>query len=409
MDRLIVKNFGPLKDVDITINRVNLFIGENGSGKSVLAKLITIIFDVLKTSSSEDKFLQKFIYYDINYLSNDTEIKLISNKDILLEYKNSDIKISKQLKEFFNNYQLLEDALEQIELLKESNSQNIEKLKAIKNDKNNSNFAEEIKKLEEDIKEHKKNIEGHQKKVKNLKNTFLKFSTNYIPAERNLVSLFNKALSSLIVADIPLPKFLLQFSSDFQKASNSINSLEFLNVKYISGGSEGHKIYFNKDSYLPLENSSSGIQSALPLYLTVKYFSNKHGYIVIEEPEQNLFPKAQKETIEFIVGQNNQNSIFMMTHSPYILSTLNILLFAYKIAHINNELKNRVKEIVGEDKWINPDKFSAYYLENGIARDIKSKRGLISDNEIDEISEDIAEEFDILMEIYREYKHAKKD
>jgi predicted ATPase len=27
MDRLIVKNFGPLKEVNIELNRINLFIG----------------------------------------------------------------------------------------------------------------------------------------------------------------------------------------------------------------------------------------------------------------------------------------------------------------------------------------------------------------------------------------------
>ena len=48
MDRLIVKNFGPLKDIDIELKEINLFIGENGSGKSVLGKTITIILNVIE-------------------------------------------------------------------------------------------------------------------------------------------------------------------------------------------------------------------------------------------------------------------------------------------------------------------------------------------------------------------------
>ena len=96
-----------------------------------------------------------------------------------------------------------------------------------------------------------------------------------------------------------------------------------------------------------------------------------------------------------------------MTHSPYVLSTLNILIFAHKVAQMSKETKEQVKEFVKEEQWINPDDFSAYYLENGVARNIKSSRGLISDNEIDDISEDIAGEFDSLMEIYREFKYAK--
>ncbi len=45
MYRLVVKNFGPLKDIDIELKKINLFIGENGSGKSVLAKLVTTLTD----------------------------------------------------------------------------------------------------------------------------------------------------------------------------------------------------------------------------------------------------------------------------------------------------------------------------------------------------------------------------
>ncbi len=33
MQRLVVKNFGPLKDIDIEFKSINIIIGENGSGK----------------------------------------------------------------------------------------------------------------------------------------------------------------------------------------------------------------------------------------------------------------------------------------------------------------------------------------------------------------------------------------
>lgn len=42
MERLIVRNFGPIKDVDIEIPRLLVFIGDQASGKSTLAKLIYI-------------------------------------------------------------------------------------------------------------------------------------------------------------------------------------------------------------------------------------------------------------------------------------------------------------------------------------------------------------------------------
>jgi len=180
-----------------------------------------------------------------------------------------------------------------------------------------------------------------------------------------------------------------------------------LNVKY-KFQSDQERIFYNDEDYLLLERSSSGIQSALPLYLTVKYFAKKHSAIIIEEPEQNLFPKAQTETIKYIIEQvSDENSLFMMTHSSYVLSTLNNLIFAHKVAQMSETTKEQVKEQIKEEQWINPDDFSAYYLENGVARSIKSSRGLISDNEIDDISDEMGDEFDSLMEIYREFKYAK--
>ena len=37
MSRLVIHNVGPIADVDITLNKVNVFIGPQGSGKSTIA------------------------------------------------------------------------------------------------------------------------------------------------------------------------------------------------------------------------------------------------------------------------------------------------------------------------------------------------------------------------------------
>ena len=396
MSRLIVKNFGPLKDVDIELNRINLFIGENGSGKSVLAKLITVIFDL--SSTDEKKIFKSFNEYNISYITNNSIIEYYEDK-LLFSLKEKKIFFSKERKEVTSELKNLE---------KEKKSL----YSAIKNLKNIMPYEELEKKiLENEIVEEygSQYILNILKEVKEDSKYSHEFISQYIPAERNLISLFNKSLTTLLVAEVPLPKFLLQFSSDFEKAGNELKELEFLNIKYVNGdGLDRHKVYFNDKDYLPLEFSSSGIQSALPLYLTVKYFANRHHSIIIEEPEQNLFPKAQAETIKYIIEQvSNDNSLFMMTHSPYVLSTLNNLIMAYKVAQMSTETKEQVKELIKEEQWINPSEFSAYYLEDGIAKNIVSKRGLISDNKIDDISEEITGEFDDLMQIYREFKYAK--
>lgn len=346
-DKLYIENFGPLKKIDIKLNRTNVFIGENGSGKSVLAKIITIVLDIRNHIITKETLFDKFNEFNINFITKDTLIKFEVDGYSLFEFRNEKITTFKGFHEV-----------------------------------------------------HKIQFESNRQKF--IDNE--KLTTQYIPAERNLISLFSKSLSTFVLNDIPLPKFLLHFSSEYEKARQEIPELYFLDMKYVNKGRD--LIYYSDDEYLDLEHSSSGIQSSLPLYLTIKYFSKKHRSIVIEEPEQNLFPKAQTDTIKYIMKQVSEyNKLFIMTHSPYILSALNILLYANKVGNINDESKQKVQKIVDKDIWIDNDKFSAYYLENGIARDIKSSRGLISDNEIDDISEDIANELDELLEIYKSCKN----
>jgi len=361
MYRLVVKNFGVLKNIDIILNKTNLFIGNNGSGKSVLAKLITIV------TSFDDysyNFLTQFKKFDIDFIENNTLIKFFDkhNDDILLTISNKKINFSKKVIDTIETAQKTKDLLNTF-----TNPDNIE-------------------------------INNILPKI---------FSSKYIPADRNLISLFNNFVANLITSDIPLPRTLLEFSAQYNKARNSIRELSLLNMTFKSNNGQD-KIYYDKENYLPLENSSSGIQTALPLYLTIKYFNSKHYQnILVEEPEQNLYPKAQIDTIKFIV-QNSDNNLYLMTHSPYVLSILNILIFAYKSANTNNILKEKIEKIIPSSQHINPDEFSAYLIEDGKSINIKgNSTGMIKQNVIDDISDEIDEDFSELMELYREFKDAK--
>lgn len=42
MNRLIVKDIGPIKYVDLDLKKINVFIGPQGKGKSTLAKIIDL-------------------------------------------------------------------------------------------------------------------------------------------------------------------------------------------------------------------------------------------------------------------------------------------------------------------------------------------------------------------------------
>ncbi|PHQ56255.1 MAG: hypothetical protein COA30_04840 [Sulfurimonas sp.] len=394
MLHLTVKNFGVLKDIDIELNKTNLFIGDNGSGKSTLAKLITVVTDF---TLDKDEIIQKLNHFDINFLSETCTIQLIENDEIIIEILNLDVIFSDQKNDTLLTLKTIEANIKLNQLIKKiENKTNIDE---IINEIDDITSKELLIKFSKD--------EANRKRLNEANQNINHFKSQYIPSERNLISFFNQSLSNMITAKIPLPKTLLEFSAHYNSARNEIKELDILGMKYKNENSQD-KIYYEDGNSLALENSSSGIQSALPLYLTLKYFATKHKNIIIEEPELNLYPKSQIDTVKYIIENREESSLSIMTHSPYILSVLNVLIFAYKASNTNEILKDKISTIIPEKQQINPDEFSAYLIEDGVSKSIKGEStGMIKENVIDDIGLMIDDEFAGLMEIYREYKSDK--
>lgn len=63
-ERLIVKSFGPVKDLDIIFKKVTLFIGDQGTGKSCVAKLFSMFKWMEKVLSQKKYKLSYFEQYN---------------------------------------------------------------------------------------------------------------------------------------------------------------------------------------------------------------------------------------------------------------------------------------------------------------------------------------------------------
>ena len=131
--------------------------------------------------------------------------------------------------------------------------------------------------------------------------------------------------------------------------------------------------------------------------------------IFIEEPELNLFPNAQKNLVEHLVyscfeppkkDKNKTIHIAFSTHSPYILSSLNCLLLTYEVANKNPNSKEKVETIIPNKFWLDINKFNAFKVENGEVFSIIDKEtNLILAESIDEVSEEIGILFDSLLDL----------
>ena len=136
--------------------------------------------------------------------------------------------------------------------------------------------------------------------------------------------------------------------------------------------------------------------------LKVNYFDS----FVIEEPEQNLFPSNQRELLYHLIKTYNVTSfrgMVLTTHSPYILSCMNVLLLA-GLLNEKEGLHDDVVRIIGEDYHLIPSDVAVYRLNPSaevFCSDLKNpKTGLIGINELDSASESIGEDYDQLYKLY---------
>jgi hypothetical protein len=98
---------------------------------------------------------------------------------------------------------------------------------------------------------------------------------------------------------------------------------------------------------------------------------------------------------------NTPYQFLITTHSPYILTALNNLLLAGKLANkLRGEKKKELFNIVDGDMVLSIKNMQCYSLEDGFSSSIiSSENELIESDVIDEVSDDLSCEFDKLLEL----------
>ncbi|NES46391.1 AAA family ATPase, partial [Moorena sp. SIO2C4] len=160
-----------------------------------------------------------------------------------------------------------------------------------------------------------------------------------------------------------------------------------------------------------IANSSSGQQETFPLTIILSALpflveARSPGQTVyIEEPEAHLFPRAQRNIIELIACVFNSDreklQFFITTHSPYVLTAINNLLQAGMLyQESSQDTLPKLEKIVPSYKALSTSDVSAYVLENGKAKNILyNDTGLIDANVIDGVSDQLAIQFDQLLDL----------
>jgi len=350
-EKIIIKNFGPLKQLELDLKEIMVFIGPQASGKSTIAKLIHFFKYVTSVSCSNTQ--PENLLSIFNKLFGEHYLRQSPNAEI----------------DYLSHCQItIKKGTIRYDHLPQSNSK-----------------------------------------------------TTLIPAGRAVYSLISESLFSLTSEAISIDPMILNFGREIELSRKKIGHIlseEIALAPLLSDILKGHfkyvngenRIYFKENQYITLDRASSGQQEVLPLILILMdvFYSGQLNFVTIEEPEAHLYPYSQYKLIDLISRVHHchvdKNRFIVTTHSPYILTAFNNFLFSYRVAQLSESAQ--VKAVIPEATWINPKQLAAYSVREGTAESILNEStGLIADNEIDEASEDIAGDFDALLEIYRAFKH----
>ncbi|MTJ49245.1 AAA family ATPase [Dolichospermum sp. UHCC 0259] len=432
MQRISIENFGPVKKFEADVTDVMLLIGPQASGKSTISKTIFIF------KSIKDEILN-YIYADnlAYFLPNDHRYN-----DLLMVIKFNFAQyfgLKPDYAEFRITYQY--SIKKQITIYKSEDnldvkfSFNLENelnllIKEILNYKiisqeqhNPFKSLEELRELESN-----KRLQFNYFKLRIDKIFEETHSSVFIPAGRSLMSTLTDQLQ-----EIKNPDTLDYFTKSFVERINllktyftdDLNTLiqnkdvalnlgddlsrllkKILKGKYrFNADIDKERIYFKNNQYVKLQYASSGQQESVWILLLIfRYILDGTSvFMVFEEPEAHLYPETQSDIVELIglLANVYNNQIIITTHSPYILSSFNNLLYAHQVGtnKVGDE-REAVKSIVNSKSWIDPNRISAYFIsENGYESIIDEELKLIQAEKIDSASSIINDRFNYLFNL----------
>ncbi len=407
MSKIKIKNFGPIKegylvnDGWIDIKKVTVFIGNQGSGKSVVAKLIstfTWIEKALTRGDYDSKYFERknkiknqyFTYHRIeNYFS--------KTDNTMIDYRGDSFHII-----YENGNVTVRDA------------------------KNGDYPLPQIMYMPAD-----RNFISNVRTPKALKQ--ISSSLSELVTEMVNAGVAMKAPMKLPIND--------ENGNEVYVEYNKLND-----IFYIKG----------KDYRIKLTEASSGFQSLVPLHLVSWYLSDsvkkqsentkeplsseqrerfrkrvqaindntdltdelrriamsdlakefiKTAFInIVEEPEQNLYPLSQRGMLNSLTEFNNANKgnkLIMTTHSPYLINYLTLAIEADKLKDKvkTAELKEKLNAIVPLHSTVDGESVAIYQLneENGTISLLGNYKGLPSDD--NKLNENLAISNDLFSEL----------
>jgi len=415
MRKLTVKNFSVIKEAELEFGKITVLIGPQSSGKSLLCKLAyffeqrvsELLFEGARNQASlhetEEQIIRSFLSYfpeddieqkrfHVQYQTDPSFSISIGMNDALpspyLEWKNRDFIYS------FKNWQSNDP--------KRPPSHNSDRRREFM-------AGADIGPLP------------------------IESDSVYIPTGRAFYSTPNRAFAALSTKNLDwiTNRFATEFDAEYSALRESYQTNHILLRDIGSSSTEMLKgKVVKEDSRLlfesaqdgrkrPFEILSSGTLELLPIFNILAQVAKETGFpnhpnmpsprvgmVYIEEPELSVFPETQYQFAKLIGLLADSDLVWksyaITTHSPYILSAFNNLIYA---GQLGKDKALRRKIPIDKKYWIEPGTFAAYSIHDGKCEPILSKSGLMDGEYLDSVSEKIGNEFDSLLRL--EYDSTK--
>ena len=375
MSSIIIENFGAIKmhNAPIEIKKVTFFIGNQGSGKSTVAKLISIFSWIEKALVRGDydkkwferknRFKNTFLpYHRIeNYLKNDT----------FIQYEGEAYEIT-----YENEFLKLEE--------KKSNDYSLPQIMYIPSERNFIAYVKSPKELKlssDALKDFLTEFDNSKGIVKNLE----------LPINEAILD-YDKLNDTLNLKGKDYKIKLTEASSGFQSFAPIYMVSCYLaksvkkqsEVKVSMSGEE--KDRFRKEVEQIYKNELfTDEQKRIAISVLSEKFNKTSFVNIVEEPEQNLFPTSQRDMLYSLLKINNEipaNKLIITTHSPYLVNYVSVAVEAGKLKQGATAGKEeQLNKIVPISSAINADDLVIYQLneKEGSVELLDSYEGIPSD------------------------------
>lgn len=429
MAHLIIKNVGPIKHVDIELNKVNIIMGPQSSGKSTINKIACYCSWVEKKVSLD----QSFGFFEeenvfINELVRFHKLKGYIQPETYIEFESTIVKFKYSHQHGKPQFEWTDRfAYKRVKISYVSAERNM--VAAIPNwfdvkfvDNNILSFmsdwgtARQLYSKELPLSTIIGDVKYYFDKSSNKDYVIVNSDTTLEFTDTS------SGLQSIIPMNVLLDNMIYAFDkiddiSNFKRLQQKTELMELIYILKNFSSSRRRRVVGQiefKNGFISEWKKFENDESEKEFNTIIDNLTNtKSCRFYIEEPEQNLFPSAQRDLLYYMVkaiNSNDDHKLFITTHSPYILYALNNCMMGYLVKDKMPEAEKN--EVSCRNSWINPELVSVWEIKDGELRTtaesrnntIQGEDGLISDNYFDENMKEVMDDFYKMLNYYGDDK-----